>query len=51
MEVGWKGQFYIYSSHSKLDMFYYSFKNVCYRESEKLPSSLPLPAGELDFGQ
>jgi len=51
MELGWKGQFYIYSSHSKLDMFYYSFKNVCYRESETNPSSFPLPSKLSDFGQ
>ena len=46
MEVGWKGKLYIYSSYSKLDMFYYSFKEVCYRETDTLPSSLQLPAGQ-----
>lgn len=51
MGTGKKGKFYIYSGYSKLDMFYYSFKDVCYRISDKLPSSLPLPAGQLDFGQ
>jgi len=51
METGRKGQLYIYSSYAKLDMFYYSFKEVCYRETDTLPSSLPLPAGHLDFGQ
>jgi len=51
MEKGWKGQLYIYSSWAKLDMFYYSFKNVCYRESETNPSSFPLPSKLSDFGQ
>jgi len=51
MELGWKGQFYVYSSHSKLNMFYYSFKNVCYRESKTNPSSFPLPSKLSDFGQ
>jgi hypothetical protein len=51
MELGWKGQLYIYSSWSKLDMFYYSFKEVCYRETDTLPSTLPLPACQLGFGQ
>jgi len=40
MEKGQKGQLYIYSAHSKLDMFYYSFKDVCYRETDTLPSTL-----------
>jgi len=43
MEKGWKGQLYVYSSWTKLDTFYYFFRNVCYRETDTLPSTLKLP--------